>query len=76
MAKWVRMVPDLPGKPRFQFYFEDEPQFAGYEKRAKIAYLLKSYRAHPERYIVRKCGLHRYGVQARGSEAIAIMEAN
>ena len=64
-----------PGKPRFQFYFADEPQFASYEKRGIIAHMLKSYRAHPERYILRRVGLHHFTVQYRGSDAIAVIAA-
>lgn len=75
MAAYTRIIPDAPGKRRFRFYFQDQPQFAGYEKRARIAHLLKSYRAHPERYVVRKVGLHQYSVLAKGSDAVAIMEA-
>jgi hypothetical protein len=76
MARYVRMIPDAPGKPRFQFYFQDEPQFAGYEKRARIAHLLRSYRNHPERYEIKKLGLHRYAVKMHGyDDLVAIMEA-
>ena len=72
----VRLIPDAPGKPCFQFYFQDEPQYAGRETRARIAHLLLSYRHHPERYEVRKLGLHRYAVKMHGyDDLIAIMEA-
>lgn len=64
-----------PNKPRFQFYFADEPQFACYEMRGKIAHMLKSYRAHPDRYILRGVGLHHFTVQVRGSDAIAVIAA-
>lgn len=64
-----------PHKPRFQFYFADEPKFATYEKRGRIAHMLKSYRAHPEIYILRRIGLHHFTVQTRNSSAIAVIAA-
>lgn len=64
-----------PLKPRFQFYFADEPQFATYEVRGRIAHMLKCYRAHPDRYILRRVGLHHFTVQVRGSSAVAVIAA-
>jgi hypothetical protein len=64
-----------PHKPAFMFYFADEPQYAAPEKRGRIAHLLKCYRAAPERYSVRKAGLHAYEVTMRGSSAVARIEA-
>jgi hypothetical protein len=60
-----------PNKPRFQFWFADEPQFAVYELRGRIAHMLKCYRAHPERYQVRKLATHDYAIQVRGADAAA-----
>lgn len=62
-----------PHKPRFQFYFADEPQFATYEKRGRIAHMLKTYRAHPELYILRRVKLHYFTVQTRNSNAVAVI---
>lgn len=64
-----------PHKPRFQFYFADEPQFATYEGRGRIAHMLKCYRAHPDRYILRRVGIHHFTVQVRGSDALAVITA-
>ena len=64
-----------PHKLGFVFYFADEPQYAAPEKRGRIAHLLKCYRAAPERYSVRKAGLHRYVVTMPHSAATAIIEA-
>jgi hypothetical protein len=64
-----------PYKPVFVFYFADEPQYAAPEKRGRIAHLLKCYRAAPERYSVRKAGLHRYLVTMPFSTVTAIIEA-
>lgn len=58
-------------KPRFQFWFADEPQFAGYDKRGRFAALLLSYRAHPERYRIQKLGVHDYAIYLRGSDVVA-----
>ena len=60
-----------PNKPRFQFWFADEPQFAGYELRGRIAHMLKCYRAHPERYQVSKLSTHDYAICMRGSDIVA-----
>lgn len=60
-----------PFKPRFQFWFADEPQFATYERRGKLAAMLKSYRSLPERYTVRKAGLHSYLILHKSSGVIA-----
>jgi hypothetical protein len=64
-----------PQKPAFVFYFADEPQYAAHDKRGRLAHLLKCYRAAPERYSVRKAGLHRYEVTMPHSTATAIIEA-
>jgi hypothetical protein len=64
-----------PQKPAFVFYFADEPQYAAHDKRGRLAHLLKCYRAAPERYSVRKAGLHAYEVTMRGSSAVARIEA-
>ncbi len=58
-------------KPRFQFWFADEPQFAGYELRGKIAHMLKCYRAHPDRFQVSRIGTHDYAIRMRGSDVVA-----
>jgi hypothetical protein len=64
-----------PHKPAFVFYFADEPQYAAQDARGRLAHLLKCYRAAPERYSVRKAGLHAYEITMRGSSAVAIIEA-
>lgn len=64
-----------PRKPAFVFYFADEPQYAAHDARGRLAHLLKCYRAAPERYSVRKAGLHAYEITMRGSSAVAIIEA-
>ena len=64
-----------PRKPVFVFYFADEPQYAAQDARGRLAHLLKCYRAAPERYSVRKAGLHAYEITMRGSSAVAIIEA-
>jgi hypothetical protein len=64
-----------PHKPAFVFYFADEPQYAAPERRGHLAHLLKCYRAAPERYSVRKAGLHRYVVTMPHSTVSAIIEA-
>lgn len=64
-----------PHKPRFQFWFEDEPQFACHELRGRIAHMLKCYRAHPERYQVRKLATHDYAITMRGSGTVARIAA-
>jgi len=64
-----------PHKPVFVFFFADEPQYAAPEKRGRIAHLLKCYRAAPERYSVRKAGLHSYVVSMPHSVVTAIIEA-
>ena len=64
-----------PHKPTFVFYFEDEPQYAARDTRGRLAHMLKTYRAHPERYSVAKIGLHAYRVTMRGSSASARIEA-
>ncbi len=64
-----------PQKPAFVFYFADEPQYAARDKRGRLAHLLKCYRAAPERYSVRKAGLHAYEVTMCGSGSIARIEA-
>jgi len=60
-----------PFKPRFQFYFVDQPQFATYERRGKLAAMLKSYRSQPNLYTVRKIGLHSYLIRCKRSSVIA-----
>lgn len=50
-------------KPQFVFYFADEPHFASAEPRYHVAHLLRSYRAHPERYELRRESAHRYSVR-------------
>ena len=62
-----------PDKPRFQFYFADEPQFAVFERRGSIAHLLKCYRRWPERHTVRKLGTHLYSVHTIGSDSTAVI---
>jgi hypothetical protein len=64
-----------PQKPAFVFYFADEPQYAVHDRRGRLAHLLKCYRAWPDRYSVRKAGLHAYEVTMRGSSAVARIEA-
>ena len=64
-----------PHKPVFAFYFADEPQYAAHDARGRLAHMLKCYRAAPERYSVRKAGLHAYEITLRGSSAVAIIEA-
>jgi len=64
-----------PRKPAFVFYFADEPQYAAPERRGHLAHLLKCYRAAPDRYSVRKAGLHSYVVTMPHSSATAIIEA-
>ena len=62
-----------PRKPAFWFYFIDEPQYGTPEKRGKLAHMLKCYRAAPDRYSVRKVGLHRYLITC--GSAVACIEA-
>ena len=62
-----------PNKPRFQFYFADEPQFAVFECRGHIAHLLKCYRRFPGRYTVRKHGLHLYSIRTLGGSSVAVI---
>jgi len=62
-----------PNKPRFQFYFADEPQYAAFERRGHIAHLLKCYRRHPERHMVRKLGTHLYSIHTIGSDITAVI---
>jgi hypothetical protein len=50
-------------KPQFTFYFVDEPQFASREARHVTANQLWCYRKHPERYELKRLGLHRYQVR-------------
>ncbi len=49
-------------KPQFTFYFENAPQYQAIDYRYKTASLLRAYRAHPERYTLKRLGLHRYSV--------------
>ena len=58
-------------KPRFQFWFADEPQFAAYDKRGRFAARLLSYRAQPDQYTIRKLGTHDYAIYLRGSDVVA-----
>lgn len=60
-------------KPRFQFYFADEPQYATYERRGRIAHMLKCYRAKPELYILRKHGVHHYSVRTINGTAVGVI---
>lgn len=60
-----------PFKPRFQFWFADEPQFATYERRGKLAAMLKSYRSLPDQYTVRRAGLHQYVIRCKRSGVVA-----
>ena len=62
-------------KPVFVFYFADEPQYAAQDARGRLAHMLKCYRAAPDRYSVRKAGLHHYVVTMPHSTATAIIEA-
>ena len=64
-----------PQKPVFVFYFADEPQYAANDKRGRLAHLLKCYRAAPERYLVRKLGVHAYEITMRGANSVARIEA-
>ena len=64
-----------PRKPVFVFYFADAPQYAAQDARGRLAHMLKCYRAAPDRYSVRKAGLHAYEVTMRGSGSIARIEA-
>jgi len=64
-----------PHKLAFVFYFADEPQYATRDARGRLAHLLKCYRAAPERYSVRKAGLHSYVVTMPHSAVTAIIEA-
>ncbi len=62
-------------KPQFTFYFEDAPQIKAIDCRYKTASLLRAYRAHPERYTLKRLGLHRYSVTSWRDNAIsAILE--
>jgi hypothetical protein len=60
-----------PLKPRFQFWFVDQPQFATYERRGRLAAMLKYYRNHPDQFKVSKAGLHCYIIRNRDSSAVA-----
>ena len=64
-----------PQKPVFVFYFADAPQYAAQDARGRLAHMLKCYRAAPERYSVRKAGLHRYLVTMPHTTAAAVIEA-
>ena len=64
-------------KPQFTFYFTDQPQFRAVDKRYITAGLLRAYRAHPERYALKRLGLHRYSVVTnpwRDNATAAILE--
>ena len=64
-------------KPNFTFHFQDEPQFRAIDKRYKTASLLRAYRAHPERYTLKRLGLHHYSVITnpwRDNAVTAILE--
>ena len=64
-------------KAEFTFYFMDEPQFRTTDKRYITANMLRAYRAHPERYTLKKVGLHRYFVTTdpwRDNAVTAILE--
>lgn len=64
-------------KPLFTFYFTDQPQFRAVDKRYVTAGMLRAYRAHPERYALKRLGLHRYSVITnfwRDSSVPAILE--
>jgi len=50
-------------KPEFTFHFEDEPQFKVSDRRYKTASMLWAYRRHPERYHIKRMGLHCYHVK-------------
>jgi hypothetical protein len=52
-------------KPEFTFHFDDQPQFKVSDRRYKTASMLRSYRKHPERYQIKRAGLHSYQVQIR-----------
>ena len=67
----TKIIPDAPGKLRMAFGFEDEPQFIVRETRARLAHLLKSYRAHPDRYFLKRVATHHYRVSMPGSSAVA-----
>lgn len=56
------------------FHFTDEPQYRTQDSRAHAAHLLRSYRAHPERYNVTRCSPGVYLVLASGSSAVAMLE--
>lgn len=62
-----------PNKPRFQFYFADQPQYAVYECRGRIAHMLKGYRRNPTLYILRRHGMHHYSVRTVNGSAIAVI---
>jgi len=64
-----------PQKPVFAFYFADAPQYAAQDARGRLAHMLKCYRAAPERYSVRKAGLHRYLVTMPHTTVEAVIEA-
>jgi hypothetical protein len=64
-------------KPQFTFYFTDQPQFRTTDKRYITANMLRAYRAHPERYRLKRLGLHRYSVTTdpwRDNVVAAILE--
>ena len=55
-------------KPRFWFWFEDEPQFASSDYRGRFAARLLSYRRDKRSYKVTRLGLHDYAIRLRGQE--------
>ena len=64
-------------KPNFTFHFQDEPQFRANSPRQTLANNFRSYRKHPDKYAVKRIGLHRYTVQMwHRNSPIAIIEIN
>ena len=60
-------------KTIYTFHFADEPQFKVPDSREHIAHLLRSYRAHPKRCILKKTGKG-YSVRLSGHTVEALIE--
>jgi hypothetical protein len=50
-------------KPEFTFHFDDQPQFKVSDRRSRTANDLRAYRKHPERYQIKRAGLHCYHIK-------------
>lgn len=56
-------------KPKYFFYYEDEPEMMGTDPREYTALLLRSYRAQKEMYDVERLGAGHYRISLMGVNA-------